>query len=395
MKKIIDLAYDILYYLRIIIAKIYFRKTKVFGLENIPKDGIVMFASNHRNGAVDGYPLSAVLPKFRAIAGKNLTGNIFSKIFFGGHIEIYRYARTIEEKSHNKKQLKIASDTLAKREHILIFPEGTSKLGPALLEIQKGAAFICKSLIDSLEENVPVYIVPIGLHYDAGWQFRSSVEVHVGNPIKIDKENSKSLSGLTNIIKESLESVTVNFKSSEEQLQGESLATLMSTYTNIPSHMEFCRMAQNIPDKLKEKFEQIKRMGKVSLFNGAPIAKPHGTWKYTLYFWLMTPFIAAAFLFNAVPLIFSYFTAKKLADDNNVITLWRMCIGTPIFVLQWILLFAAGWFWPQILTFYLSVTLIGLYGYDKWRKSRVIIKNAENPELINFCKELLLWTKQE
>jgi 1-acyl-sn-glycerol-3-phosphate acyltransferase len=356
-----------------------------------------MFASNHRNGAIDGYVLSSALPRFRAIAGKNLTGSIISKLYFGGHIEIYRHAETSEDRAFNQKQLKLAAELMEKRECVLIFPEGTSKLGPSLLPVQKGAAFICKSLVDSIDESTPVYIVPVGLHYEAGWQFRSAAEMHIGSPIAIDKENSRKLTELTEKIKDGMLSVSENFESAEEQSRGEKIAALIQTYAGFPSHLKLCRLAENIPDAFKEKFDKIMDSENFGLYNGAPIIKSNGIWKERIHFWLLTPIVLAAFILNIVPLLISYIVSKKLSDDNNVVTLWKMLVGTPIFLIQWLAVIISAFYRPWFIPVYAVISFAGLYSYDLWRSSRAISKNLGSPrkaELINFSEEFLSWMKQ-
>ncbi|WP_171253104.1 1-acyl-sn-glycerol-3-phosphate acyltransferase, partial [Acinetobacter baumannii] len=66
---------------------------------------------------------------------------------------------------------------------VLIFPEGTSELGPSLLPIKKGAAFMCHTLLAEAGEEETLSLVPLGLHYEEGWRFRSAAEIHIGPPV--------------------------------------------------------------------------------------------------------------------------------------------------------------------------------------------------------------------
>lgn len=395
-----------LFYIRQLIINAYFSRITVYNKENIPDDGLVIFVCNHRNGAIDGYTVTKALSYFKAVVGKNLTGSLFLKFFFGGHIEIYRSAETIEERAFNQRQLKKAAEVVKKGTPLLIFPEGTSKLGPSLLPIKKGAAFICKSIIDSMEESIPVYIVPIGLHYQAGWMFRSRVEIHFGQPVLLDGRNTKSLTELTNTIKASMTTVTANFDGPEEQKLGESLASFVTYYNKLFSHLSICRMVslKQIPDYLVEKYNQLVSQSGFVLFNGAPIIKPVTTWKHKLCFYALTPLIMLSGIINFVPLFVSYLAAGKMADDSNVVTLWKILLGTPLFIIQWIGYIAAGLILMPARMFlgwivlYLAVSLLGLWSLDYWRRLGVVIRNnksSNKQKLTEYAVEFLNFIQLE
>ena len=382
---------------RLGILKIYFNKITIYNKENIPINGLTLYVSNHRNGAIDGYVLMKALPRYIAIVGKNLTKSLFLKLFFGGHIEIYRSTETAEEKAFNQKQLSRAVELIKKKQKILIFPEGTSKLGPSLLPIKKGAAFICKILLDSLETETKVYIVPIGLHYEAGWQFRSNAEVHFGTPILLQKENSKNLTQLTNTIKDGLLEVTANFTAPEEQKIGEAISTLVNNYDKSFSLFSLRKTSalKMLPQTWLDKFTQLCSEKEASLYLNAPIIGTKNIWTNKLYYYILTPFIFIAFILNLLPLSIPYFVAKKMSDDNNVITLWRILVGSPLFVIQWVASAVLGIAFLQfpialvLFSAYILLSLTGLLGLDSCRRSRIMIKNQKYPKHLKQIKSLI------
>ncbi len=157
-----------------LLARIYFSKIEVKG--TFP-DHASFYVSNHRNGAVDGLVILSVFKqKLLTVIGKNLTNNFFMKLFFKGQIEIYRYPENMTEMRHNKNELSRINTEIENGTSVLMFPEGTSHLGRGLLEIKEGVAHVVSSLNDGK-------IVPIGLHYEKGWSFRSHVFIHIGEPV--------------------------------------------------------------------------------------------------------------------------------------------------------------------------------------------------------------------
>jgi len=437
-----NIVLDRLSYLgRLAIANIYFSEIEIYGKENLLENELTIFVSNHRNGAIDGYVLMKALSEFKAIVGNNLTKSLFLKLFFGGHIEIFRTAETDKERAFNQKQLKKAAELVKANKRLLVFPEGTSKLGPSLLPIKKGAAFICKTLLDTLDDKSnaaktpisckqeeaalhplitdswlqmekntppeaknPVYVIPIGLHYEAGCKFRSRVEIHIGKPMLIREEDSGSLTKLTNMIKGGLQEVTANFEDSSKQQAGEAIATLIRNFDKSFSHLEICRIAasKTIPEKLIKEYEELNAQGSFALYQGAPLVRTKNIWLSRLSYCLFPVSILLGFVLNIIPLTVSFFISKKMADDTNVITLWRILVGTPLLVLQLFcyLVISLVLFKMQalgLLAGYTVISWIGLYVFDKWRSLRVVLKNIRKPQrknIISFSEKFIKWAKE-
>jgi 1-acyl-sn-glycerol-3-phosphate acyltransferase len=384
------------------LAGLYFHEIRVYGEKNAKVDGPTLFVSNHRNGAIDGYVLLHVLPDCRAIVGKNLTGSLFLRFFFGGQIEIYRKAETVEEKAWNRARMEEAARDMREGRSVLIFPEGTSTLGPHLLPIKKGAAFICKTLLDEVGDGEALTIVPLGLHYEEGWRFRSAVEVHIGTPLVVTKEQARNLTGLTEVIRGKLAEISENFSDAEEQHIGEAFASLLRYQGVLLPHLALCRMwtERRIPAKFRKSFLHIYQAQGIARYQGAPLVAEHNGWIDQIGTLLLFPFLMLALLLNMLPLIGAYAAAKKMADDTNVIALWRILVGTPLFLLQWVgylvlsLLYlpidVLGW----MLLAYVAITGLGLVLLDFWRQMRVRARNQRRTErevILSFCKEFKEW----
>lgn len=383
---------------RLLLALFYFCDIRVYGRERVPVSGMTLFVSNHRNGAIDGYVLLKALPACRAIVGRNLTGSWFLRLFFGGQIEVYRRAETAEQRAWNRERMREAASVMRRGEPVLIFPEGTSKLGPSLLPIKKGAALICRMLLEEAGEDSELTIVPLGLHYEEGWRFRSAAEIHVGQPVRVTKDEARNLTELTETIRQSLMEIAENFANEQDQRIGEAFATMLRYHgVTDRSHLVLCRMwaERKIPEEKRGEFLRLYQAADSARYQGAPLAARRGGWASAAVYWLLSPLILLALMLNMLPLAGGYAAARKMADDRNVIALWRILVGTPLFVLQWViyilvaLLFCplsmAGW----LLIGYAGLTGVGCWLLDVWRRAGVRGRNRsyeERQAILLFCE---------
>lgn len=278
-----------------LLAKVYFRKIEVKG--TLP-DEASFYVSNHRNGAVDGFVIYSVCKqKLRSVIGKNLTNNAFMRFFFGGNIEIYRSPENMTEMRHNKNELNRINTEIENGTSVLMFPEGTSHLGEGLLEIKEGVAHV----VSSLNEQK---IVPIGLHYEKGWSFKSDVFVNIGEPVTLVGKNKKEKTEEIKVHMERVYDVNFQFKKPKRNL-----------------FLAIC----------------------------------------------LLPLILLFFISNVLVFVIPYVVGKKFADDLNVIALWRILSGVPTFILQSIIYLSLTLWNPWILPVYLVITLIGLLIYRTWK----------------------------
>lgn len=137
---------------RIILALSGVRVT-VDGAGNIPRDGPVIFLSNHQ-GAFDIPALQGYIPvQFRWVAKKSLfkIPVIGWTMFLAGHIGIDR-----DNAAEAMRNIEEASAKIRGGTSVLVFPEGTRSDTGALLPFKRGA-FVLVS-----KSAVPV--VPVAIH---------------------------------------------------------------------------------------------------------------------------------------------------------------------------------------------------------------------------------------
>ena len=170
MKKEKNYIYSFLKPIYAILLIILFRP-KVIGKENIPEDGALIFAGNHKH-AVD--PTMVMMSTKRLVhfmakeeLFKGLHGWAFAKM---GLIKVRRG-------KSNPQAIIDAENVLEKGGTIGIFPEGTRNKGEEeLLKFRKGAV--------RLAQKTNTLIVPFGIR-NKYKLFRKSVILEFGKPIDV------------------------------------------------------------------------------------------------------------------------------------------------------------------------------------------------------------------
>jgi 1-acyl-sn-glycerol-3-phosphate acyltransferase len=167
----------------------------ISGINNIPKEGGIIFASNHQ-GALDILIHLAYLPRyFRFIAKSEL----FRIPFFGWYMSLAGYVpieRDVSASAH--RTISSVSDVLRSGDCILIFPEGTrsrtGELGPfkrgsLMAAFSSGAAVVPVAISGSYrmmpKKSYLINIVPISIKFGQPISFKKYLGI---KPTKEDYE---------------------------------------------------------------------------------------------------------------------------------------------------------------------------------------------------------------
>src|SRR5437016_840043 len=197
-----------------VLARLAFHRTSVLHPKRLPRRGPVLYLGLHRNGAVDGFVYSSVLPRASFMIASNLRKNLLGRLFFSG-IEVVR-AKDEGDRSENETSLARCREFLRSGGELFVFPEGTSTLGPRHLPFKSGAA---RLLLDALESGIDVTVIPLGITYESPTRFRSKVEVVVGEPVSTNLRGCvgprERLVELKQRLEQALEDVGVNVESGE------------------------------------------------------------------------------------------------------------------------------------------------------------------------------------
>lgn len=174
-------------------------RVKVSGTVNIPKEGGVIFASNHQ-GALDILIHLAYLPRYFRFVAKS---GLFKIPLFGWYMSLAGYVpieREVSSSAH--RTIGSVADVLRKGDCVLIFPEGTrsktGELGPfkrgsLMAAFSSGAAVIPVAISGSYKmmpkKSYLINIVPVSVKFGPEISFNKYLGV---KPTKEDYEQKLS-----------------------------------------------------------------------------------------------------------------------------------------------------------------------------------------------------------
>jgi hypothetical protein len=114
-----------------------------------------------------------------------------------------------------------------------------------------------------------------------------------------------------------------------------------------------------------------------------PLFPMGSRWLYLLALCVLGPLVEGGMLANLPPILAGWLAGKKLPDDANVITLWKMLVGLPLFaVWSATVTLLLLWVQPFLALVYLFFTWMGIALYYRVKKLAVAVSNGfDSPEL--------------
>jgi glycerol-3-phosphate O-acyltransferase / dihydroxyacetone phosphate acyltransferase len=185
-----------------LIGKIFFREIVIEGRENLPASGPLILASNHPNDLLDPLLTLFFSPTFRL---RHIAKSTLFQVPLIGFI--LRRMRAIPVLRHKEAQGPIdytsffneCVEAFREGDAIVIFPEGGSSETPFIGPLKTGVArlhFLAR------EQGIDVPIIPVGINYEEGSIFRSSVLLLVAQPVDCSRFEALHASDPTAAIQE-------------------------------------------------------------------------------------------------------------------------------------------------------------------------------------------------
>jgi len=217
------------------------KKIAVFGKENIPENGAVLFIGNHQNALIDAILIPTTTKRkihflTRASAFVNkLVSNFLGSLNL---IPVYRIRDGIKTIQKNTAIFDQCFDILKEEGAIQIFAEGNHDLKRQIRPLKKGFARIILGTLRKYP-NLEIQIIPVGFNYDSHLNFPSSVSIYYGKPILANNfltiENSDlRFTEIMNEVTLALKKVTLHIEDSANYDKIiEKLNTHKVDYTNL------------------------------------------------------------------------------------------------------------------------------------------------------------------
>jgi 1-acyl-sn-glycerol-3-phosphate acyltransferase len=383
------------YLISFVCRNLYYHEVCILNKERLPTKGPVLYLGLHRNGAVDGWVYEKACKDAVFLISTQLVKSPFARLFFDG-IPIVR-DKDRGDKKQNAEAMEKCLEVLGSGGKLFIFPEGTSSLGPKHLPFKSGAVQLILKYLE--QNNEPLNVVPLGIHYEVPWQFRSRVVIKVGHPVPLTLEDSLTKldrrKTLKTRIRNALEAVGVNYPNTSSQETAQKIAFLQrrsfpGTYFNALKKLE----KHNSEEFLQtwKRFDQLSKEHRLFLSQGVPIFSEYGLPIAFFRLMLSAPFVVTAILCNLPPLGVAAWAGKHFPDDRNVIALWKTLSGVPAFSLWVILLGIFALLYGQLPTFgvYLVVTLLGLKNLNGTRYRIVECLNGSRGSEFNTYYQVFL-----
>ena len=393
-----------------IMAAVYYGPVRVTGRENLPLGGALV-ASNHRSGGADGVILTAVDRRWTLMVGANLARHPLMRYIVDGLV-VERTTERVKQSpvkqaqsaAANQRALERAAAFVAKGGQLCVFPEGTSSFGPKLLPLHPGIAAI---YLRQRAMGGYAPLIPVTIHYPDRAAFRGPVEVIIGAPIEVPSDPNATPKEARRAILErlqtALEAISVNARDEDEQRAIEGLATLATTGTG-RSHGALCRaLARRAADdataehlitnwhRLPGQTEERK----LARFAGVPLYPEGSLMVAALKTIIFIPLILAAAIVNLPIILAAYGAARRLADDENVVALWRLLAGLAASCIWWLMLVIGAMLimgaarGTMAIIGAALITALGLHVWRPWRLAVVATFNAmRSPDLSKPVREL-------
>lgn len=408
-------------YLRLYFKKIYFNK-----IDAIQDDTPVLIACNHNSAFADALILGSFLSKLELHF--IVRGDVFNKKmlwFFRltNQIPIFRFRDGYENMKRNNDTMEYCYKALSDKNRIIIFSEGDCSVKMRLRTIQKGTARMAFGAYEKYKIS-ELLIYPVGLNYIEPTKMRSSVLIHMGDPIRVseyfktyDENPNKAIKELTDEIQRRMTDHVISIKDEQthdiarhavEFLDNSVQAPLLALKENrsmfnkihhwVNLHNSYIKKGdQTWVDNLKKMHKGFK---KGHLKTRLPLFSENLTTQSILAL-ILAPVGIPAVLYFSIPHLLGKKIVKKLNVSPEFTMSIRIAVSFAILMIQLLLTFLLLGIltkWKFAIFFLILATFITKLGQIWWHSIHLVIqkynwhriKENKHHHLFSLLKELEL-----
>ncbi|WP_367916460.1 1-acyl-sn-glycerol-3-phosphate acyltransferase [Leadbetterella sp. DM7] len=182
-----------------IILKFFVKDIKINGMENIPADKAVMFASFHPNSFLDAILLDCIVdrPVWSLARGdafkRDWVRDLLHKLYM---MPIYRISEGKENLDKNDETFEKCSEVFRNKGQVLIFSEGLCANQTGLLPLKKGTARLA---LQTWSEGIDVTVIPTALNYNQFTHTGKKIVLNFEAPIRKEDFADHQVTG-TNVL---------------------------------------------------------------------------------------------------------------------------------------------------------------------------------------------------
>ncbi len=181
---------------------VYFRDVHVYGQENIPKDGGILFSPNHQSALLDPLLIGSLTPnKITSLTRSDVFGGPFQWFLDAFQmLPIYRIRNGYSNLKKNDLIFDKCFKILGEGKFMLMFSEGGHHDEYFLQNLSKGSS----RLVFQAQQKYPnkkIYLLPAGINYGHHRQPRCTLHLVFGKPILVKEAVNHKLTEAENINK--------------------------------------------------------------------------------------------------------------------------------------------------------------------------------------------------
>jgi 1-acyl-sn-glycerol-3-phosphate acyltransferase len=376
------------------LVRVFFREIVLEGQENLSAAGPVLFTPNHPNALLDPLLMQLFSPPFtiRFVAKAPL----FKIPIFGsmlrslGAIPVVRRIDVNQDVDYTAF-FSACVDALGRHDSIVIFPEGRSLPQPYLAPLRTGPA---RLFFLARERNINVQVIPVGLNYERGYVFRSSVLISTAKAISTEPfeqmyatDSAAAIRGLTDEITNVLNHhvfQTETYRDRELMLLLERLYSRENRDDSWTERFERLRVFESAlrnlnkthPAEIDRMRHLLARYERISrTFNLEPGVTRTSNRSFTAFAASTggTIIAAAGWLLNIIPYKLVDLLIKILRKDVAEAATFKIVFGMFLFPLNWILQTIAvqHWFgWEAAIVFAVLILPLTYFTlrFFEWRE---------------------------
>lgn len=256
----------------------YYKEIKILNKKVLQTKGPLIFISNHPNTLMDAMMIGFITKKSVYFMAKGTLFNSPFKLWLLKNLNMIPINRSGEgsvKGVKNQNSFDACYRLLEQKKSLVIFPEGTSFLERQLRELKTGSARIALEAETRNQGILGLKVIPLGLNYHKAEKFRSSVLVHIGEPIEIEpyindyKTNpGKTAKTLTELFRVRLEDILIHTTTREQERLIDSLEEVLSSKylsrkRGIEHDIQFLKKIKERVDRFQ--YSDPKRINKIEL----------------------------------------------------------------------------------------------------------------------------------
>lgn len=203
----------------------------MYGLENVPRKGPLIVASNHPSAFLEASILGTVLgrPLHYLVRGDMFHPKFQWLFDWTNQIPIYRQKDGISNLRKNASSFDLTYRKLAKGDAVVIFPEAKTTLEKKMRPIQRGTAHLAFGTLPFLQEGEGIYILPVGVNYTEPRLPGTDVVIKVGSPFLTTtgaREDREAIDSFTETLSNVLSPLIIQIPDEGRELSYDVLASV-------------------------------------------------------------------------------------------------------------------------------------------------------------------------